>query len=46
MRVREAGRIAQPSAVIAAAVNADGHREILGLDLFTSEDGAGWSRVP
>jgi transposase-like protein len=43
MRVREGGRIAQPSAVIATAVNADGHREILGLDLFTSEDGAGWT---
>jgi transposase-like protein len=43
MRVREAGRIAQPSAVIATAVNADGHREILGVDLFTSEDGAGWT---
>jgi putative transposase len=44
MRVREGGRIAQPSAVIATAVNADGHREILGLDLFTSEDGAGWTQ--
>ena len=43
MRVREGGRIAQPSAVIATAVNADGHREILGLDLLTSEDGAGWT---
>jgi putative transposase len=44
MRVREGGRIAQPSAVIATAVNADGHREILGLDLLTSEDGAGWTQ--
>ena len=44
MRVREGGRIAQPSAVIATAVAADGHREILGLDLFTSEDGAGWTQ--
>jgi putative transposase len=42
-RVREGGRIAQPSAVIATAVSADGHREILGLDLLTSEDGAGWT---
>ena len=24
-------------------MNADGHREILGLDLVTSEDGAGWT---
>jgi len=44
MRVREGGRIAQPSAVVATAVNADGHREILGLDLLTSEDGAGWTQ--
>jgi putative transposase len=44
MRVREGGRIAQPSAVVATAVAADGHREILGLDLFTSEDGAGWTQ--
>ncbi len=43
VRVREGGRIAQPSAVIATAANADGHREILGLDLCTSEDGAGWT---
>ncbi len=43
MRVREGGRIAQPSAVIATGVGTDGHREILGLDLFTSEDGAGWT---
>ena len=43
VRVREGGRIAQPSAVIATAANADGHREILGLELCTSEDGAGWT---
>jgi transposase-like protein len=24
-------------------VNADGHREILGVDVLTSEDGAGWT---
>ena len=29
--------------VIATGVNADGHREILGLDLITTEDGAGWT---
>jgi putative transposase len=28
--------------VIAVGVNRDGHREILGLDVITSEDGAGW----
>ena len=29
--------------VVATGVNADGHREILGLDLVTTEDGAGWT---
>jgi hypothetical protein len=29
-------------ALIATGVNADGHREILGLDVTTAEDGAGW----
>ncbi len=43
LRVREGGRIAQPAAVIATAASADGYREILGLDLVTSEDGAGWT---
>jgi len=27
---------------IATGVNGDGHREILGLEVMTSEDGAGW----
>jgi transposase-like protein len=43
LRCREAGRIAGVAAVIATGVNADGHREILGLDVLTSEDGAGWT---
>ena len=44
MKVREAGRIVNLAAVVATGVNADGHREILGLDLVTSEDGAGWTQ--
>jgi transposase-like protein len=24
-------------------VNADGHREVLGVDVITTEDGAGWT---
>ena len=28
--------------LIAVSVNADGHREILGIDVATAEDGAGW----
>ncbi len=42
-KVREGGRIVNVAVVIATGVNADGHREILGLDLITTEDGAGWT---
>jgi transposase-like protein len=28
--------------LVAVGVNADGHREILGIDVATAEDGAGW----
>jgi transposase-like protein len=41
-RVREGGRIAQVSVVVATAVNAAGKREVLGIDVGTSEDGAFW----
>ena len=41
-KVREGGRIVNVAVVVATAVNADGHREILGLDVITTEDGAGW----
>lgn len=41
-RCREGGRIVNVSALIATGVNADGHREILGVDVVTTEDGAGW----
>jgi transposase-like protein len=41
-KVREDGRIANVAALVATGVNATGFREILGLDLVTSEDGAGW----
>jgi putative transposase len=43
IRVREDGRIVSVAAVVATAVNAAGQREILGLDVFTSEDGAAWT---
>jgi putative transposase len=43
LKCREAGRIANVSAVVATAVSADGRREILGLDVLTSEDGSGWT---
>ena len=39
-RVREEGRIARVSVVVATAVNVEGKREVLGIDVGTSEDGA------
>ena len=42
-KVREGGRIVNVALVVATGVNGDGHREILGLDLITTEDGAGWT---
>jgi putative transposase len=42
LRVREGGRVVKVAAMVATGVNAEGHREILGLQLSTSEDGAGW----
>ena len=43
IKVREAGRIVNVAGVHAVGVNADGVRESLGLELITSEDGAGWT---
>jgi putative transposase len=42
LKVREGGRVVNVHALIAAGVNADGHREILGLHVTSAEDGAGW----
>jgi putative transposase len=41
-KVREGGRTINVHCLIATGVNAGGHREILGLDVTSSEDGAGW----
>ena len=41
-KVREAGRIVNVSVVVATAVNAEGRREIVGMDVGTSEDVAFW----
>lgn len=41
-KCREGGRIANVATVVASGVNASGHRELLGVDVITSEDGAGW----
>ena len=42
LKVREGGRVVNEHALLAAGVNADGHREILGLQVTSAEDGAGW----
>ncbi|TQM37699.1 IS256 family transposase [Pseudonocardia cypriaca] len=42
VKVREDGRVVNVHALVATGVNADGHREILGLDVASAEDGAGW----
>jgi Transposase, Mutator family len=42
IEVREAGRTVNVHALIAVGVNADGQREVLGLDVASQEDGAGW----
>ena len=41
-KVREDGRIVNVSVVVATAVNGEGKREIIGMDVGTSEDGAFW----
>ena len=42
LKVREGGRVVGVHTLVATGINADGHREILGLHITTSEDGAGW----
>jgi len=42
-KVREAGRIVNTCVLVATAVNGDGHREIIGLDIGSAEDGATWT---
>lgn len=41
MKVRESGRVVIVHALVAVGINRDGHREILGLHVTSSEDGAG-----
>ncbi|MEU8818236.1 IS256 family transposase, partial [Actinoplanes sp. NPDC048796] len=42
IKVREHGRIINVHGLVAVGVNADGGREVLGLDISSDEDGAGW----
>jgi putative transposase len=39
---REGGRVVSVATLVAIGVSESGHREILGLEVVTSEDGAGW----
>ena len=42
LKVRENGRVVNVHTLVAVGVNAEGYREILGVDVTSSEDGAGW----
>ncbi|GAA1579035.1 IS256-like element IS1081 family transposase [Dactylosporangium maewongense] len=42
VKVRERGRIVGVHTLVATGVNSDGQREVLGLDVTSEEDGAGW----
>src|SRR5947207_15243836 len=42
VKVREGGRTVNVHALIAVGVNGDGQREVLGLEVASQEDGAGW----
>jgi putative transposase len=42
-KCREEGRIVNVALVCATAVNGEGQREILGVDVVTREDGAAWT---
>src|SRR5699024_9819526 len=43
MKVREGGRVIGASVLVATGVNNDGHREVLGLQVATSETYAAWN---
>jgi putative transposase len=43
VKVREGGRVANTAALVATGCNADGYREILGLEIGAAEGGAAWT---
>ena len=43
MKVREAGRVINAVVLVATGVNGDGHREVLGLQVATSETKSAWN---
>ena len=45
MKVREGGRVVNAVVMLATGVNADGHREVLGMRVATSETGPAWNEL-
>ena len=43
MKVREGGRVVNAVVLVAVGVNGDGHREVVGMRVATSETGAPWN---
>jgi putative transposase len=43
MKVRENGRVVNAVVLVATGINADGHREVLGIKVVTSETGQAWN---
>jgi len=43
MKVRENGRVVNAVVLVATGINADGHREVLGIKVATSETGQAWN---
>lgn len=43
MKVREGGKVVSTVVLVATGVNADGHREVLGMQVATSETGMAWN---
>jgi putative transposase len=44
MKVREGGRVVKTSVLLACGVNAEGYRELLGMQVATAESVASWTR--
>lgn len=42
LKVRENGRVMKVHALLAVGINRDGYREILGVEVCSGEDKAGW----
>lgn len=43
MKIRQGGRVAKASVLLATGVNAEGYRELLGMQVATSEPVASWT---